>query len=1390
MMTTPCMPEKKNNATTGLSATGNQQSHGTKGSRKNQNRGDDQKYSLGDWAAPLAVIEKANAQILATHSTGSVAYNPDTKSVASEWFRGEGLSFEQVDGHIMPFLDHMSKKRSRSYLLTCAALSRKPTAAKGVGKRPSALLKLQTALAAEPALKRELLPAKSSSTNSNPKPTDDTKRTFIPSTSAADIRRQADSLRKEFSEVDFCSALFCAVEEHDVEMVKMLIEIERVRSEPSDSIGEICVVRNWALGRYTYSRDMLADIRSTYNMGPKFCSDDCIRNIDLSPLTPFGLIDALAEANNALTHALVGNGVSGPDGTTPQSINKAVNQREKLRWRPNIRSRPQYVASVNSWPITCYYTTSANVTVPATSVYLNVTTFVDPMQIDAHSFSGAASGTMVWFVLRDPTYAPNMVGASSVRIDPDRMHILEQGVLLNNYINQPFTPDVVRVPAGWVGSFVVAPTTGLVPASGQMCLTGTLHVSDVPTATVQGGWVKDLTQEGVEPNPGPGWIKDLTTEGIEPNPGPVEGELGAAAESPEQLMKETLKEMGADGTRQQNEMIAMTETAPVSVTGYAKLIGELSSVTAKVLATRKGVLNNNVAGLGNLLTNYAQTKRPFTTIQGSTNELSYLTVPENWGCTVGAFSSPANQYTFERACCSVDPSANDCTRVQFTKVGSALLVAARAGDAITASQILRINTLTTNGDSYLRALCASANKYEGGASGSFASIYLRLLGMHYGRTPLLGPEISSYLRSTNIQLNNPAAYTDNTGDTWPLSSFHTNNANPVVMARACTYQDFCSVRYGGTAFDAAYSPTTWGTTCAVVFLQTDMLGRAGAVAAWTLAHMEYPYKGIFFSARLLDDAGNDLGVAGGTPNPGISPAASYTRIRGPTANVLYVITNLNSLATGSNTIIQVSNIGVVNVDTTLNSAYAGGVDINIGVALSQFHAQTNGIVERDVSGAMEFWQRTIGSEEDMRTALMMAADAFHRIAPNMYRTFGAVEGSVQSFGVSAVPNAPNINTLFTDQVAIDMADATTTPSGAKCFHNLADIQSGWANTLRIGALDVECEGDLIAGIIAVQNSCPLKFPQTSPQTTGLIRALVGKVTTFAELTLRSIGYSPYDLWLDRAGESQMVWDQYYCSYNAWLDTVCLKFNGRCNGSANMQGAAPNWYFNYVPSCQRAGWGRVPLYTCKLNGATSLEIPQKSIIGPFTEKTIGQDWPLAGDIFELITEVTPEPGDEAYTRFASLASMAMFIDRISGPVPLNIYVATSTESGSQMSYAAFPVTQPNSRGVLYPLSLYGGEQPGTAAQVDAPIHAPPNVRNGTLRFNTHVAFVGNWVANFTRGHAQYMPQPRLVRLSGTPDAMILRDAGGGNVGLARLAGINKSFRSDSPPADGSARPSAV
>ena len=41
-----------------------------------------------------------------------------------------------------------------------------------------------------------------------------------------------------------------------------------------------------------------------------------------------------------------------------------------------------------------------------------------------------------------------------------------------------------------------------------------------------GSWQRDLTEEGVERQPGPqkgGWVRDLTQEGVEPNPGPSQG---------------------------------------------------------------------------------------------------------------------------------------------------------------------------------------------------------------------------------------------------------------------------------------------------------------------------------------------------------------------------------------------------------------------------------------------------------------------------------------------------------------------------------------------------------------------------------------------------------------------------------------------------------------------------------------------------------------------------------------------------------------------------------------------------------------------------------------------------------------------------------------------------
>nr|WPR18005.1 MAG: hypothetical protein [Chemarfal virus 133] len=105
-------------------------------------------------------------------------------------------------------------------------------------------------------------------------------------------------------------------------------------------------------------------------------------------------------------------------------------------------------------------------------------------------------------------------------------------------------------------------------------------------------WVRDLTRENIESNPGPnsGWVRDLTREGVEPNPGPGGGEMTAAQAQVALVTSASTTNMSNPLTW---ESIAKTKSVEEAVID--------SPVGGSDYMDHKAVTLNSFQGYGNLL---------------------------------------------------------------------------------------------------------------------------------------------------------------------------------------------------------------------------------------------------------------------------------------------------------------------------------------------------------------------------------------------------------------------------------------------------------------------------------------------------------------------------------------------------------------------------------------------------------------------------------------------------------------------------------------------------------------------------------------------------------------------------------------------------------------------
>lgn len=827
----------------------------------------------------------------------------------------------------------------------------------------------------------------------------------------------------------------------------------------------------------------------------------------------------------------------------------------------------------------------------------------------------------------------------------------------------------------------------------------------------------------VELNPGPPSVPAARLVGIEPNPGPMNSEAGdVVASTSVTLTTESVP----------SAQPTMGSELPVEV-GGTTLLDMIVGKAADAVSRSSTVFNTNVNTVDATIKNWAQVQH----LKPSTyNKVGYKSFASFYETYLGthavtddaAASFVVNTYKI------VDPSGSHNIALSFSKAGAALLEAIQAGDLVLASQIIRISTSVSNGDALQRAMVDGGNKYQSGVAGSFVSILLRLLQLAYMELPLLGPENSSMVGNSHMQLNSPIVRGLAPGY-FNLSDRH-NAAAPTINARMCTYTDYTSARAGTrTDFNAAVTPDKWGVTCAVVPIQTDALRRGQMAAAYTLAHLDGPYRQVTFEcSEVLDDAtpsaGNqDVEMLSQAANTRIRAIDSDGTAGNNTYNVLYVLANVTNnpgdiqltIGTGAN---------AVNISLNNNGPTGAAVNIQPGLDGAGSGIQSPNWIQ-GVTDAIQYWQELLGNEEDLRSALLVAADAFHNLGAPMLMEAGVPYNAF--YGNAAPIWNDNGYQVVTGPDWVNACEALTGPLGMIVTSDIAEVRNLSRILVRVGTLDPNTEVDVVAGLVTPVYRQTFKLPQNLAGIGSMLRKLARIESCLMDAMMRDDGncmdqlFNPQGGALGAASQSTIyeAWRHDYGVLNMILYKGLRATSMTYDGSA-MANYEPAWW-QAIPANTTLGWARVPgWYMLNIGVGSVDQIPQKFTTTPYKDYSTEIGYPAFGDTYEVVHQTAKVFGaDKQEMEYASLA-------QVFGASRYPLESILTTKSGTLTYKFGYPVQQPSlGRGVALALANFGIIRASNADLVDPPMLGSVPVYNAFVANNVFYGFYGNSVGFFTR-----------------------------------------------------------
>lgn len=724
------------------------------------------------------------------------------------------------------------------------------------------------------------------------------------------------------------------------------------------------------------------------------------------------------------------------------------------------------------------------------------------------------------------------------------------------------------------------------------------------------------------------------------------------------------------------------------------------------------------------------------------NNVGYKSCMNNYGMYYANFFTGdlGGGEVFGSSYTSVDPSGPGNTSISYSKAGEDLVVAIQTNNMLQVSQNLRISTVPVNGTALYQAMTDSRNLVSCGLTGSFSSVFYRIFANIYSMIPMVGCEHSPVVANTHIVLPNPLVMTWDTLY-WPLSPVN-NGALPAINCRICTYSEFTAGRFGNVQFaDPAFGPTgySWGSTTAVVPVTLDMLNaqRGAVVAAWILAHMEYPWRHIYHTTTMVHDD-NTAAVEWQTFGGHSYPAITYSRCRGPTSNVLLVISGMNTTANALQGVSVTVGVGGAAVAVSLTNNFAvgaagGGAAVDIAPGLDTIYNNAN--------PNSQTWLETLntayimyGNEPDIRTALIAVADSGTRVAPPAVTSSGLnIYGYKLNDSIAwNTTGLTSVNDAFVplDGITCPLTMATTTA--------INEIRSSSMCVMRIGQFNPLIAVDMVNGMYRPSVPASNLFPQSTAAIASCISRMSKMLTVVGDQSIRMAGIPMNFLFNPNAARNLSagnvnvlsVWKAIYDGINRLLDT-------QTGGGITFLGS---WFADYNTTYWatfNTRWdavvavGRVPNFYMETAGihweAYAPDGAKTMTFGEYDATNFG--YPNVDQPYERILAPAPPPS-KTLSAYDILSRLSPMFPNYNVREPLeDIMMAKGGASVTPIGWVnMYPSV---GRSPTLTLQNYGIVSYARADTVDPPMDGTLPIFNPKINNEIYPGFYGNSYGYYTR-----------------------------------------------------------
>lgn len=742
-----------------------------------------------------------------------------------------------------------------------------------------------------------------------------------------------------------------------------------------------------------------------------------------------------------------------------------------------------------------------------------------------------------------------------------------------------------------------------------------------------------------------------------------------------------------------------------------------------------------VNSLAGLLTRYAQSIKLTSSLY---NNVGYKSCMNNYGMYFARYMVETTDEgaTFANSYTSVDPSGPGNTTISYTQAGQSLVAAIATNDMLQVSQNLRIQTVPVNGTALYQAMTDSRNVVSCGLTGSFSSVFYRIFANMYSLIPMVGTEHSPLVGNSHLVLPSPIVQGWET-QYWPLSQAFAN-APIAINTMICTYSEFTGGRFGNLLFSQPqFGPNgyAWGNTTAVVPITLDMLNgqRGGLVAAWILAHMEYPYRKSIFNTTMVDDINHAVGFWDGQG----TPAISNSRCRGPIQNVLLVVSGLNTVNNALDDFTVQVGVGGGAVAVTYNANFAvgpGGVQVDISAGLDSIYQ--NGVP------AQQLWLETLntayqcyGNESDVRTALLMVADSGTRIAPP---AFTATNLNVYGYYLSTAAvewNQIGLTRIFNNTV--DLAGSVTCPLNMATTSDVNAVRNLSMAVCRIGQFNPLIAVDMVNGMYRPSIPPSQLFPQSTAAIASCISRLSRMLTVSGDAALRATGlpmnylFNPAAARALSAGNVNVLaaWRSIYDGINKVFEDqgISATYLGSWFADFNPQ----YWIALNQQTAVLCAVGRVPSFYMKYAdiqwNAYCPELARTMPFGEYDAANFG--YPNAGDPYERIMTQAPEQSKDV-TAYDILSRLSPMFPAPGTREPLAFVLMT--KGGGDAVPVAFAAMYPSvGRSPALTLQNYGIITWPVVDVVDPPVDGTIPVFNPNINNEVFPGFYGPSYGYYTR-----------------------------------------------------------